>query len=129
MFKEKERKISCNDLKSLCKENARLFKILSNSTRLEILCHLLIYKEVCVKNLSEFLGRRQPNVSQNLALLRNTGMVDFVRKDNRICYSLKDKRLIGILKSLISENIEEVGFPYSSSLKQGEGKKILEGVL
>ncbi len=95
----------CNNVKSVCKENAKLFKILSNPTRLEILCHLLVYKEVCVKNLSEFLGRRQPNVSQNLALLRNTGMVDFVRKDNRICYSLKDKRLMGILKILISEDI------------------------
>ncbi|MFV1951488.1 MAG: ArsR/SmtB family transcription factor [Nitrospinota bacterium] len=119
MLKENESNIACNNLKSTCKENARLFKILSNPTRLEILCHLLIYKEVCVKNLSEFLGRRQPNVSQNLALLRNTGMVDFVRKDNRICYSLKDKKLIGILKILASEKLEEDDLLYSPGLREG----------
>ncbi|MBI5043132.1 MAG: winged helix-turn-helix transcriptional regulator [Nitrospirae bacterium] len=85
------------DLKGVCKETAKLFKILSNSVRLEILCHILSRKEICVKNLTEFLGRRQANVSQHLAILRNTGIIDFTRRENYVCYFLKDKKLVKLL--------------------------------
>lgn len=85
------------ELKGVCDEAARLFKVLSNPVRLEILCHILSSKEICVKNLTEFLGRRQANVSQHLAILRNTGIIDFTRKENNVCYFLKNKNLIKIL--------------------------------
>ncbi len=85
------------ELKGVCKDAAKLFKILSNPVRLEILCHILSSKEICVKNLTEFLGRRQANVSQHLAILRNTGIIDFTRRENYVCYFLKDKNLVKLL--------------------------------
>ncbi|MFZ3091127.1 MAG: metalloregulator ArsR/SmtB family transcription factor [Nitrospirota bacterium] len=95
------------ELKGVCDEAARLFKVLSNPVRLEILCHILSGREVCVKNLTEFLGRRQANVSQHLAILRNTGIIDFTRKENNVCYFLKNKNLVNVLmefKSVVEKN-------------------------
>ncbi len=98
---------SDEELKGVCDEAARLFKVLSNPVRLEIICHILSSREISVKNLTGFLDRRQANVSQHLAILRNTGIIDFIRKENNVCYFLKNKNLVNILmefKSVIEKN-------------------------
>ena len=52
------------ELKGVCKDAAKLFKILSNPVRLEILCHILSSKEICVKILqNSSAGGRQMSPS------------------------------------------------------------------
>src|SRR5471032_1566462 len=57
----------------------RMFKAFADETRLRIL-HLLTRGELCVCDLVDTLGLRQPKVSRHLAYLRRAGLVE-VRKD------------------------------------------------
>ena len=56
------------------KTTAKLFKALSDETRLRILS-LLTEGELCVCDLMEVLQLPQSTVSRHLAYLRNTGLV------------------------------------------------------
>jgi ArsR family transcriptional regulator len=93
-------------VKEFCKDYARLFKALANPIRLEIICQLLCSEERCVKDLTEALGRKQANISQHLAILRNLGVVDFTRRENTVCYHFKDSRLRALLEGFIPDQME-----------------------
>ena len=94
------------NVKEFCKDYARLFKALANPIRLEIICQLLCSEELCVKDLTEALGRKQANISQHLAILRNLGVVDFTRRENTVCYHFKDSRLRALLEGFIPDQME-----------------------
>ena len=66
---------------------AELMKVLSNETRLMILC-LLVEGERSVNDLAETLEVRGPTMSQQLALLRKDGLVKTRREGQTIYYSL-----------------------------------------
>ncbi len=69
------------------KKTARLFKALSDETRLRILA-LLKDGELCVCDLMAILGLPQSTVSRHLAYLRNAGLVDDRRQGVWMFYSL-----------------------------------------
>ncbi|QDU31422.1 HTH-type transcriptional repressor AseR [Anatilimnocola aggregata] len=62
----------------------RVFRALSDKTRLRILS-LLLVGELCVCDIVSALGCPQPTVSRHLAYLRKAGLVT-VRKDGIWCY-------------------------------------------
>ena len=64
-----------------------LMKVLSNRTRLMILCQL-VEGEKSVGALAELLGAREQAVSQQLALLRKDGLVTNRRQAQTIFYRL-----------------------------------------
>ena len=66
---------------------AEFMKVLSNETRLMILC-LLVEGERSVNDLADTLGVRGPTMSQQLALLRKDGLVKTRREGQTIHYSL-----------------------------------------
>lgn len=66
-------------------------KSLSHRGRLLILCNL-VGGEKSVSELEELLGQRQAAVSQQLARLRQDGLVSFRRDGKTIYYSLSDER-------------------------------------
>jgi ArsR family transcriptional regulator len=66
---------------------ARLFKALSDDTRLRIVA-LLAHGELCVCHLEEALGLSQPKVSRHLAILRSSGVVDHRRDGTWVYYGL-----------------------------------------
>jgi len=78
-------------------EYADFLKSIAHPARLKI---LLIIKNnnPCVRSIEEECGLSQSNISQHLSLLRNSGIVSSERKGNNVCYSIKDKRIIKILK-------------------------------
>ncbi|MCX8194943.1 MAG: metalloregulator ArsR/SmtB family transcription factor [Candidatus Micrarchaeota archaeon] len=78
-------------------EAARLFAILSEPARLEILKRLA-KKKGCVFEIQLATGRQQPNVSQHLRVLRDAGLVACRREGKRICYSLASKQVRKLLK-------------------------------
>jgi len=73
------------------KEIARMFKALSDETRLRIL-HLLLKGELCICELMEVLELPQSNVSRHMAYLKNAGLVDDRREAVWVYYSLIESR-------------------------------------
>ncbi len=81
------------------KKRAQIFKIMGNPLRLELLLTLSRGK-ICVNNLTELTGRRQANISQHLSVMRGMNIIDYHREGKKVCYFIKDKRVIKILRSL-----------------------------
>lgn len=67
----------------------RLFKALSDETRLRILC-LLLEGELCVCDIMAVLQIPQSTVSRHLAYLKNSGWVEDRRCGVWMYYSLTD---------------------------------------
>ena len=78
------------------KTQAQLFRALSHPVRLRIL-DILARQEACVCHLTEILGQRQPYVSQQLATLREAGLVTDRRDGTLIYYRLADELLAALL--------------------------------
>ncbi|MHC1697448.1 MAG: ArsR/SmtB family transcription factor [Geobacteraceae bacterium] len=72
------------------KTTARMFKALSEETRLRILC-LLLEGELCVCDIMAVLQLPQSTVSRHLAYLKNSGWVDDRRCGVWMYYSIMDK--------------------------------------
>jgi ArsR family transcriptional regulator len=70
------------------KNAARLFKALSDESRLRILA-VLALRELCVCQLMAILGIPQPLVSRNLGLLKDAGLIEERREGKLIFYSLR----------------------------------------
>ncbi len=99
----------CADDKNLnrkCKDLASIFKLLSNPIRLGILC-IVCDEEVSVNDISSALGKTQSNISQHLAVLRNTQMVDYKRVDNKLLYYLKNSKIRQLVKDI--KDIKDAG--------------------
>ena len=78
------------------KSQAQLFQALSHPVRLRIL-DILTRQEACVCHLTEILGQRQPYVSQQLASLREAGLVTDRRDGTLIYYRLADELVATLL--------------------------------
>ncbi len=74
-------------------------KLLANVERMLLLCQLS-QGELCVGDLEVQLGIRQPTLSQQLAVLRNEGVVETRREGKNIFYSVADPDLLEILAVL-----------------------------
>ena len=66
----------------LAKDLVRIFKLLSDETRLRILYSLSQVEELHVRALCELLQLSHPAVSHHLGMLRNAGIVD-PRRDGK----------------------------------------------
>ena len=75
---------------------AGVLKIMANEDRLMLLCQLS-QGEHCVGELQTELGIGQPTLSQQLAVLRNEGVVNTRREGKNIYYSVADARTLEIL--------------------------------
>ncbi len=74
-------------------------KLLANEERLRLLCQLS-QGEMCVSDLEEQLGIRQPTLSQQLGVLRTEGVVSTRRQGKNIFYSVADPAMLDILAAL-----------------------------
>jgi ArsR family transcriptional regulator len=75
---------------------AQLFRALSHPVRLRIL-GILTRQEACVCHLTAVLEQRQPYVSQQLASLREAGLVTDRREGTLIYYRLANDHLATFL--------------------------------
>ncbi|HEY1413367.1 MAG TPA: metalloregulator ArsR/SmtB family transcription factor [Rhodopila sp.] len=78
---------------------AEFLRALAHPTRLQILCRLLD-GEAAVAAFESELGLKQPNLSQQLGLLRDAGLVATRREAKSIFYSLADDRVRPVLDTL-----------------------------
>ena len=75
---------------------AELFKVFGDSTRIKIL-YALLEKEMSVTEISESLSMTQPAISQQLRVLKTSGLVRNRRDGKSILYSLADEHVKVIL--------------------------------
>ncbi|MDD9979270.1 MAG: metalloregulator ArsR/SmtB family transcription factor [Boseongicola sp.] len=80
-------------------EAARHLRALSNPSRLFLLC-ALANGEKCVGELERASGMGQAYVSQQLARLRQDGIVEATREGRKVSYALSDSRVAPILTVL-----------------------------
>jgi DNA-binding transcriptional ArsR family regulator len=80
-------------------EAARLMRALGNEDRLLLLCQLS-QSELCVGDIAEKTGILQPTLSQQLGVLRETGLVETRRDGKQVFYSLADPGALAVLKIL-----------------------------
>lgn len=80
-------------------EAARLLKALGNEQRLHILCNLLD-GPLSVGELNQRLALSQSALSQHLALLRESGLVDTRREAQSIYYSLPEGPVVRVMALL-----------------------------
>lgn len=86
-------------LKTKAPEAAELLRQLANPNRLLILCHIS-QEERSVGELEQDLGIKQPGLSQQLAELRQSGLVKTRRESRSIFYSIADDRAQSIMVML-----------------------------
>lgn len=88
-------------------EAAELMKQLSNQNRLMIVCSL-VEGELSVGELNERVPLSQSALSQHLANLRNSGLVETRREGQAIYYRLQGDRatrVIGLLKDMFCPDL------------------------
>ncbi|MCD6463150.1 MAG: helix-turn-helix transcriptional regulator [Thermotogae bacterium] len=77
-------------------ELAEFFKIFGDSTRIKILCALLL-EELCVCDLAAIVGASQSAVSHQLRILRQAKLVKFRKEGKTVFYSLDDEHIAKIV--------------------------------
>ncbi|MDH5391484.1 MAG: metalloregulator ArsR/SmtB family transcription factor [Candidatus Bathyarchaeota archaeon] len=82
------------------KTQSRLFKALADKTRLKILM-LLDIREMCVCEIMVALNLTQPTASHHLGILEAVWLVKDRREGKWVFYSLKNKRIIRLVKELM----------------------------
>ena len=90
---------------------AEVLRTLANPRRLEIL-HRLAQGPCEVRRLAEDLGVSQPNISQHLAVLRASGVVDAERDGREVRYSLADPDVVvacNMMRGVLQRRLTRLG--------------------
>jgi len=100
---------------SVLKETSRLFKALSDETRLRIL-KMLEIRPLCVCEIQYALKGSQPNVSHHLKTLSEAGLVEHRRDGLWVAYRLADNpesplhaTMLALVRRLLKEDSRVAG--------------------
>ncbi|NLV99738.1 MAG: helix-turn-helix transcriptional regulator [Clostridiales bacterium] len=85
---------------------AEFFRLFGDATRLKIL-HALSISEMCVCDISEFLGMSQSAVSHQLKVLRQCRLVKYRREGRNVFYSLDDEHIQQIIYTGLEHMLEK----------------------
>lgn len=86
-------------LQSSAEKACALLKVLAHRDRLVLLCRLA-QGEYCVGDLQADLGIQQPTLSQQLGVLRQSGLVDTRRDGKNIYYRLVSEDAAAVMQVL-----------------------------
>lgn len=98
------------DLLERAGEASEFLKKLANPNRLMIVC-ALVGGERSVRELEDTLGIRQPGLSQQIAELRDAGLIAGRKESKSVFYRLADDRvkaIVSLLYSMFCEQDPEV---------------------
>lgn len=93
--------LETSDLEASRQRSAAVARALSDPKRLCVL-QSLADSELSVRELSDRVGCHVPNMSQHLAVLRNSGLVLTRRDGNAIYYRVADPRILDACRLLQS---------------------------
>ncbi|KRL27953.1 ArsR family transcriptional regulator [Limosilactobacillus frumenti DSM 13145] len=104
----------------LINEAAKIYKVLSNSTRIKILYYLRHHNgEVDVKTIVNDLSLAQPVVSKQLGILRRYQLVCSRKVGTRVFYILDDPHIVQLTDDMIEHVKHEIkGEPHPKNLYQ-----------
>ncbi len=94
--------ISQDQMAVAAEDAAGVMRALSNPSRLLILCQL-VEKERTVGELETALGLGQAYVSQQLARLREEGLVAATRQGRQMRYRLDDPRVTPVVQTIYAQ--------------------------
>ncbi len=86
-------------MKNNASKAEQLLKLLANSKRLLILCHLL-KRECTVGELESLIGLSQSALSQHLAKMRGEGVLSVRKEGTRVYYFINKPEVEAILSTL-----------------------------
>ncbi|MEX2405681.1 MAG: metalloregulator ArsR/SmtB family transcription factor [Candidatus Paceibacterota bacterium] len=87
-------------------DQARLFKMLSSTTRLAILRVLVESNgELCVNEIAEHVGTTQSNASHQLSKLEDNEIVACVRYGQTSCYHITDSPEAQMVRNFLKHSI------------------------
>lgn len=78
------------------------FKALADDTRLKII-YALSKEELCVCDVANLIGSTVQAASHHLRFLRNIGLAKYRKEGKMVFYSLKEKRIAGLIETIIRE--------------------------
>ncbi len=91
--------LDIDKMRSAAADASSLLKAMGHSERLLLLCQLS-QKEMCVSDLEQLLAIGQPNLSQQLGVLRRQKLVRTRKEGKHVFYSIADDNALTILQSL-----------------------------
>lgn len=78
------------------KQQSKIFKALSDTSRLKIL-KLLSKRKMCVCEVMVALDMTQPVASHHLGILENAGLVEYERAGKWIFYNISNQKIINLV--------------------------------
>ena len=91
--------IDIDQMRQSAGDAAQMLGSLAHQDRLLLLCQLS-QGELCVSELEALLGIQQPNLSQQLGVLRREGLVATRREGKHMFYRIGDPRVLSLLQTL-----------------------------
>jgi DNA-binding transcriptional ArsR family regulator len=91
---------------------ASLLKTMASPRRLELIHLLAESGPMEVRKLAEHFGMPQPAISQHLAALRSTGLVEAVRDGREVRYQLADPEIVAacdLMRKVLIRRIARLG--------------------
>lgn len=101
-MRKKSAPIDLSAMQSSAENACALLKVLANPDRLLLMCQLS-QGEWCVSDLEKQLGIRQPTLSQQLGVLRDSELVATRREGKSIFYSIVSKEAIAVMNVLYEQ--------------------------
>ncbi|MFC4323771.1 ArsR/SmtB family transcription factor [Litchfieldia salsa] len=90
-------------------EVSKIFKALSDDTRVKIAYALSIESELCVCDVASIVGSTTATASHHLRLLRNLGLAKYRKEGKLVYYSLDDEHVRQLIK---------IAFEHQKEVKQ-----------
>lgn len=98
--------------KELLKQNplevAKVFKALSDDTRIKIAYTLSLEDELCVCDVANIVGSTNATASHHLRLLNNLGLAKYRKKGKLVYYSLDDDHVKQLIQDTFAHQKEVV---------------------
>jgi len=96
------RAVNFNELRASANEASKLMKVMANADRLMLLCQLSM-GEKSVGELEDSLDIRQPTLSQQLTILRQSDLVATRREGKNIFYRISSQSALAVMQVLHQE--------------------------
>lgn len=90
-------------------EVAKIFKALSDDTRIKIAYSLSLEKELCVCDVANIVGSTTATASHHLRLLKNLGLAKYRKEGKLVFYSLDDDHVKKLVQTAFAHQKEVVG--------------------
>ncbi|WP_067726682.1 ArsR/SmtB family transcription factor [Oceanobacillus damuensis] len=92
-------------------EVAKIFKALSDETRIKIAYSLSIENELCVCDIANIIGSSTATASHHLRLLKNIGLAKYRKEGKLVYYSLDDNHVKELIQIAFAhqKEVEEIG--------------------